>query len=268
VNGAVIQPEVETELESPNEEGGRELVAKGKFKATNGTFGRDFKDAKAITGRLLYSPSLGQEIAGSFYHGRYTPDSLPDESVTAFGMDGLSIWGPFELEGEYLFADYGNVAKVARGLATRLNADGFAIESAELESVMEFRLDPLPDQKHGYWIEARYRFRPDWLKESILGSGFEDPVLTAVIRGEQVFIDNLLDELAFSAGQVTETVRSDRRLDRLTIGGSYRPIPLVAFQLAYEYTHVDKGALSEVTNYLATGEDHSHAVLLGAAFGF
>src|SRR5204862_7870435 len=106
----------------------------------NGTFGKDVKDAKAVTGRVVYSPRLGQEIAASFYHGRYTPQALPAESLTAFGADGLSIWGPFELEGEYLFADYGNVSRIARGFARKLTSEEVAIEGAELESVMAFKL--------------------------------------------------------------------------------------------------------------------------------
>lgn len=268
VNGAVLQPEVENELKNPNKDGARELATEAEFKLQNGTFGKDVKDSKSVTGRLAYSPWLGQEIAGSFYRGRYTPDSLPSESLTAFGIDGLSLWGPLEIEGEYLYADYGDVAKVARGFANRLISDEVAIESSELESVMEFKLGSLADTKHGYWLEGRYRFHPAWLKASVLGRDFEDPVLTAVVRGEEVWLDRRLDGLSFSSSQVTGAERSDRRIDRVTIGGSYRPVPLVAFQLAYEYTHVDKGALSEVTNYLDTGEDKSHAVLVGAAFGF
>ena len=268
MNGAILEPEVETELENPNEEGARELAVEAEFRTQNGTFGKDVKNAKAVAGRLVYSPRLGQELGASFYHGRYTPDSLPTEALNAFGFDGLSIWGPFELEAEYLYADYGNVANIARGFAQKLTSEEVSIEGAELETVMEFALDSLADQKQGYWIESRYRFRPDWLKQSILGRDFEDPVLTAVVRAEQVWFENRLDGLGFSSGQVVDISRSDRRVDRFTIGGSYRPVPLVAFQLAYEYTRVDKGPLSEVTNYLDTSEGHANAVLVGAAFGF
>ena len=56
--------------------------------------------------------------------------------------------------------------------------------------------------------------------------------------------------------------------DRVTIGGSYRPVPLVVFQLAYEFTQVNKGSLSDVTTYLDTSYDKAHALLVGAAFGF
>jgi len=268
VNGAILQPEVENELEAVNEEGGKESKIEAKFTTQNGTFGKDVKDNKAYTGRVFFSPSLGQEIAGSFYRGRYTPDFLPSEAITAFGVDGLSIWGPFELEGEFLHADYGDVNRIARAFAGRTVANETAIANSELESVMEFALETVAEERHGYWVEARYRFRPAWLKESIFGRAFDDPVLTAVVRGEQVWADDVLGGVAFSAGQLTEIEKSDQRVSRLTIGGSYRPVPLVAFQLAYEYTKSGKGALGEATNYLDTEDDKAHAVLLGAAFGF
>ncbi len=268
VNGAVLQPEVESELETVNEEGGKELAIEAEFSTANGTFGNDFKDSKAVTGRLVYSPSLGQEIAGSFYTGRYTPDSLPSENLTTIGADGLSIWGPIELEGEYLYSDFGDVSELARGFAGRVGADEVALSSSEFESVMEFALDSLADTKQGYWLEGRYRFRPDWLKRSIFGRYFEDPVLTAVVRGEQAWYNGLLRELTFAAGQVTSLEKDNRRIDRITIGGSYRPVPLVVFQLAYEFTQVNKGSLAEVTNYLDTSDDKAHAILIGAAFGF
>ena len=60
----------------------------------------------------------------------------------------------------------------------------------------------------------------------------------------------------------------DRRIDRITVGGSYRPVPLVAFQLAYEFTKVNEGSLSEVANFIDSGDDKAHAVLVGATFGF
>jgi len=57
----------------------------------------------------------------------------------------------------------------------------------------------------------------------------------------------------------------------VTLGLAYRPVPLVVFQLAYEYTQTDAGkSLAGVTNYLPAqaGEDNAHMVLIGSAFGF
>jgi hypothetical protein len=268
VNGAVLEPEVESELESQNEEGQGELSVNAQFSTSTGTFDSDLKNAKALTGRVVYSPALGQEIAGSFYRGRYTPDFLPDEDITAFGVDGLTIWGSFELEGEYIHSDFGDVDALARAFAASVVNQEATSTTGELETKIEFGLDALADRRDGYWIEPRYRFRPDWLKRSIFGRSFEDPVLTAVARWEQVWLDGLLQDLEFAGGQVTGLRKLDRRVNRFTIGGSYRPVPLVAFQLAYEYTYTNHGPLAEVTNFLDTTDSRNNAVLVGVAFGF
>jgi hypothetical protein len=270
VNGAVLAPEVESIVQT-REDDRDKLELEAEFEPQTGTFGNDVKDEKAVTGRLAFSPALGHEIAGSFYRGRYTPDFLPSESLTSFGIDGLSTWGPFELEAEYLHSDFGDVTGLARAFAERAgekSANNPESTSPDFETEIEFELASLAETRQGYWIEPRWRFRPAWLKSSIFGRPFEDPVLTAVVRWEQVWIDGQLQEVDFSGGQVTALEQADRRVDRFTVGGSYRPVPLVVFQLAYEFTRVDGGGLGAVTNFLASEDDEAHAVLVGAAFGF
>ena len=270
VNGAILEPEVEEVIQTRSERRDK-LELEAKFTPSTGTFGNDVKDAKTVTGRLALSPALGHEVAGSFYYGRYTPDFLPSESIAAFGLDGLTIWGPFELEAQYLFSDFGDVVDVARAFA-RTAGDQSAANPSEtspdFEAEIEFALDSLAKRRQGYWIEPRYRFRPAWLKRSIFGRPFDDPVLTAVLRWEQAWIEDLIRELDFADGQVTSLEQVDRRVDRISVGGSYRPVPLVAFQLAYEYTRAGSGSLAEVTNFIASEDDDAHAVLLGATFGF
>ena len=270
VNGATLEPEVE-EIIQTREPSRDKLELEAKFTPFTGTFGNDVKDEKAVTGRLAVSPALGHEMAGSFYWGRYTPDFLPKENISAFGLDGLSIWGPFEIEAEYIFSDFGDVRNVATAFARTAGDQSAANPSdtnPDFEAEIEFELDSLAEQRQGYWIEPRWRFRPAWLRRSFLGRPFEDPVLTTVARWEQVWIDGLITELDFEDRQVTSLEQVDRRVDRFTIGGSFRPVPLVAFQLAYEYTMADSGNLGEVTNFLATDDDEAHAILVGAAFGF
>jgi hypothetical protein len=270
VNGATLEPEVEEIIQTRSESRDK-IELEAKFTPFTGTFGNDVKDEKAVTGRIALSPALGHELGGSFYYGRYTPDFLPSEAIAAFGADGLSIWGPFEIEGEYIHSDFGDVKDVARAFAATARDQSAANPSdtnPNFEAEIEFEIDSLAESRSGYWVEPRYRFRPAWLKRTIFGRPFEDPVLTAVGRWEQAWIDGLLEEVEFSEGQVTELLQVDRRVDRFTIGGSYRPVPLVAFQLAYEYTRSDDGALSGATNFLATEDDEAHAILVGAAFGF
>ncbi len=269
VNGATLDPEIE-EIVQARDPRRDKLELEAKFSPSTGTFGNDVKSDKAVTGRLAFSPMLGQEIAGSFYYGRYTPDFLPSESIKAFGIDGLSIWGPFELEGEFMLSDFGDVDRVATAFA-RTARDKSAASPSEtsptFEAEIEFEIDSLAEQRRGYWLEPRWRFRPAWLKD-LFGGTFDDPVLTAVARWEQVWIDGLIQTLTFDSGTVTALEKADRRVDRITIGGSYRPVPLVVFQLAYEFTHADQGNLAEVTNFLGSDDDKAHAVLVGAAFGF
>jgi len=213
---------------------------------------------------------LGQEIAGSFYYGRYTPDYLPSEAIKAFGIHALSIWGSFELEGEFMLSDFGDVDNVAAAFARTVrdkSAANPSENSPTFEAEIEFELDSLAEQRRGYWIEPRWRFHPEWLREMTAGV-FEDPVLTAVVRWEQVWIDGVISNLGFTGGTVTGMEKNDRRVDRFSVGGSYRPVPLVVFQLAYEYTKAQDGTLSDVTNFIASSDDVSHALLLGAAFGF
>ncbi len=270
VNGATLQPEVEEVVQT--RDGKRDkLELEAKFGIQSGTFGNDFDDGKAVTGRLAYSPALGHELAGSFYWGRYTPDFLPDESVTSVAFDGITSSGPFELEWEYVYTHFGDTADVARAFAATALEQANATPSdasPEFESEIEFELAGLAQQRHGYWVEGRYDMRPAWLTSSVFGRPFEDPVLTAVVRGEQVWLRDLIRELAFTDGAITEFATSNHRVDRITLGTAYRPVPSVAIQLAYEYTHVDEGSLETVTNFLDSSDDDSHAILFGTAFGF
>jgi len=95
--------------------------------------------------------------------------------------------------------------------------------------------------------------------------------MIATVRGEQVWLGGLVREAAFSNGDLTNFATENRRIDRVTLGLAYRPVPLVVFQLAYEYTRTDSGkSLADVTNFLPAraNENDAHAVLAGAAFGF
>ncbi len=220
---------------------------------------------------MVYSPAIGHELAASFYTGRYTPDFLPSETVNAFSVDGLGSWGAFELEGEYVYSDFGDIDKVAEAFAQiAINRSSSSPSSASpaFESEIEFELNGLAENRQGYWLEARYDTRPAWLRDSDFGRRFADPHLTWVARGEQVWINGLLNRLDFTDSTVTQLDKSNYRLDRFTVGASLRLVPNAALQLAYEYTQVDNGSLSAVTNYLATLDGTAHTLLLGTVFGF
>jgi hypothetical protein len=270
VNGTSLDAEFEQIAQTRRPEPGKQVI-EVEIEPATGTFGSDVKDAKAVTGRLAWSPRLGHEIGGSGYYGQYTPDFLGEENLGVLGFDGRSGWGPFEIEGQYLWTRFNGIASVARQLARVAVDQETEFENPDLESEVEFELAGLAKTKQGYWLDLRYRFWPEVLSDTFLGKRFDNPTFVAVIRGEQAWLDDFLEEAAFSGGQLTAFETEDRRVDRITAGLAYRPVPLVAFQLAYEFTQTNSGeSLAGVTNFLPAreNEDHAHSVLLGAAFGF
>jgi hypothetical protein len=270
VNGAALDFNFEQVAQSRSPEPGKVEIG-AELEPTTGTFDRDSKGAKAGTGRLAYSPALGHEIAGSWYYGQYTPDFLGSENLWALGLDGRTGWGPLELEGEYVFTRFEGTGSVARNLARAARDQELEAENPELETEVEFELAGLARTKQGYWLEGRYRFWPEWLSNTFLGSRFDNPTLVAVLRGEQVWLDGLVEEVGFGGGQISTFETDNRHVDRITTGLAYRPVPLVVFQLAYEFTWTNSGkSLAGVTNFLPArpDEDHAHTILVGAAFGF
>ncbi len=270
VNGLTLDTEFEQIIETRQGDTTKSII-EAKVSPSGGTFGSDVKDAKAVTGRLAWSPVLGHEIGASGYFGQYTPDFLGEEDLWSVAGDGRTGWGPFELEGQYVYTRFEGVKNVARRFAQRALQHESEGEVGAVETEIEFELANLANAKHGYWLEGRYRFWPAFLNDTFLGERFDNPQLVAVLRGEQVWLDGLVNEVGFSGGQLTEFVQDHRYLARFTTGLAYRPVPLVAFQLAYEFTMTDSGqSLAGVTNFLPAKEheDHAHTILVGATFGF
>ncbi len=268
VNGVALDFEFEQIAQTRFPEPGKQVI-EVELEPFTGTFSKDVKNAKAFTGRVAVSPALGHEVAASWYYGRYTPSFLPDENLWALGADWLTSWGPFDLEGEYIFTRFAGTRTVAEGLARVARDQAVEFENPDLESEVEFELASLARNKQGYWLEARYNFWPSILSDTFLGWEFDNPMLALVLRGEQAWLDDLVEEVTFGGGRLSSFETDNRRVDRITLGLAYRPVPLVVFQLAYEFTQTNKGkSLSSVTNYIAGDEDRQHGVLLGAAFGF
>ncbi|MGH7339972.1 MAG: hypothetical protein ACREKH_05715, partial [Candidatus Rokuibacteriota bacterium] len=270
VNGVALDVEFEQIIQTRSPEPAKQVI-EAKVEPKTGTFSSDVKEGKAVTGRLAFSPALGHEVAGSWYWGQYTPDFLDHEDVYSLGFDGKTGIGPFEFEGQYIFTHFDGIEGVARSLARIARDSEAEFENPDLETEIEFELSGLARNKQGYWIDGRYRFWPAFLSDTFLGSRFDNPQLVAILRGEQVWFDDMIQEAAFGGGTLTEFETEDRFVNRITTGLAYRPVPLVVFQLAYELTQTNNGkSLAGVTNFLPAGEneDTSHAILVGAAFGF
>ncbi len=270
VNGVSLDTEFEQIAQT--RQGDTTLIeTEVQVQPSTGTFDIDNKDAKALSGRFMLSPQLGTELATSFYWGRYTPDFLPNETLYSISGDGLYTHGPFQVEAEYVYTHFGGIEKVARGFAQQVINSESAIENDQVENEIDFELANLADSKQGYWIEFRYSFWPEILNKTVLGSPFEHPQLIAVFRPEQVWFGGLVDQITFQDTALTSFDKMNTRLNRLTWGLVYRPVPLVVFQIAVEWYRAQDGtSLSQVTNFLPAGpgQNEANAFLVGAAFGF
>jgi hypothetical protein len=272
VNGAILEPTLETNIST---RGGdtTQFEQEAEFQIQTGTFSHDVKNAKTVTGRIMYSPALGHEFGLSGYWGRYTPDFLVGKNLTAFAFDTLQTFGSFDIEAEYMFSHFGGLRQVVDSFAARVLDEESEVEDNTVppgvESEIAFKPTDLASTKHGYWVELRYHWRPKWLTTSWVGEHFSDPQLIPVVRWEQAFLLDRIVDAEFSNGVVTNFITENRRVDRLTAGLAFRLNPLAVFQLAYEFTQTNGGKpLAEVTNFLATPSSRNHAVLFGAAFGF
>jgi hypothetical protein len=273
VNGATLDTELETIAQTrTNDRNAIEVEA--KLQPTRGTANIDVKNDKAFAGRVAYHLVPDYELGLSGYYGRYTPEFLSSQPLWAFGVDGKATFGALEVQAEYIYTHFSNVSKVASSLAQVAVTQAAEIPDAaspNLELELEFELAQLATVKNGYWLTLRYPFSPDWLRASILGRKFDNPQLIPVLRWEQAWLNGLLRELRFENGVVTELERENRFVDRITLGLAYRPVPLVVFQLAYEYTWTNHGkSLATVANFLPAqaGENTANAVLVGVAFEF
>jgi hypothetical protein len=268
MNGAVLDPQIETIVETRE---GDTLLKETEVKigVNNGSFSNDTKDAKSLAGRLLWSPTLGSEIAGSFYWGRYTPDYLANESVYTLAVDGAADIGPIQVQGEFAYSHFAGIRNVAQSLAQRTFNNESAIENESVENEVSFALAGLATEKYGYWLYLRYPFFPDFMRDTVLGEPFENPQFSLFAQPEQVWFGNLVDTVEYTDSELTEFSSQDRFLTRFTTGIAYRPTPLVVFSLAYEYTLTNSGkSLGSVTNYFATNANHANSFLAGVAFGF
>jgi hypothetical protein len=266
MNGATLDTSTETVAR-----GTGELETEVEVKVRRGTSNIDLKRDKAGALRIAWSPTIGTELGVSTYYGRYTPDFLPSKPVWAVGLDGKAALGPFELEGQYIRTHFDGIPAVARGFARAVQEKSFESATAPLNSVVEFELAGLAETKQGYWVDLRYRFWPEFLSRSVLGWQFDNPQLILTVRGEQVWLDGLVNSVEFEASQLTRLSQENRFVNRATVGLAYRPVPLVVFQAAFERTWTNRGqSLAAVTNFLPARrtEDTANAFLFGVAFGF
>jgi hypothetical protein len=231
------------------------------------------RGANAVSWRLGLSPRVGNEIALSGYHGKYTPNFLSKSAyINSFAVDGKFTHGSFETEGEFVYTDYGKAQRVLSELARNLVNSETEDEFNETETEVEVGLKgPFTNQRYGFWFDAKYRWRPNWLKNSILGEGFSDPQLIPIVRYERVWYNKFVRELGFKKGLIEDFSLEDLSQDRITLGLTYRPVSSVPISFAYQHNHRRGGSTLIFPNTLGLGRasDRSFdSLLIGVAFGF
>jgi hypothetical protein len=267
MNGAALNANLEVIAQTRDPRRNR-LAVESSLGLASGAVNGD-SSAKAFGWRLAYSPTLAGEVAVSGYHGRYTPDWISArESVNSLGVDWKWRYRGFEVEGEFVHSDFGNVPRVAQSLAAAIgssSAETSFAEAAELESEIEAELGGLADRKFGFWTDVKYHWHPGWLKRSFLGRGFEDPQLIPIVRYERVWLPNMITELAFAAGVITEFATESLSQDRVTVGLNYKPTPQFGWQFAYEHNRrLEGGSLI----FPSTDQESTNGFLMGWTFSF
>jgi hypothetical protein len=267
VNGAALDFAVEKKLEAaPDEPGTLELAS--EFSLTRGPVNGE-GGTRAGTWRVAYSPALSSEIGVSGYHGRYTPDFLApvEERINTFGLDGLFRRGGFALEGEFIHSDFANTDRLASAFVQAITGPrGIAPAPGAEGTATEFTLKDFTPSRHGFWVEARYRFWPAAWRDGVLGKGFENPQLTPLVRYERVSLRDAIDEIAITGGEIETGEKQTLEQERTTIGLSYRPIPTVVFSVVVEHNRRLNG--HELVFPRGTAAGSYTALLAGMAFGF
>ena len=167
----------------------------------------DNNEGKSVVGRLSVAPASGYELGLSGYWGDY---NTTDDSISGVGMDWLSTWGPLEFVGEYAY---------------------FGVEEEPTIS------SDVANFFQGAYAQLNYHFWPQFLNNTLLGRGFQNPTLTAVTRYDWALI-----------GDDSDADNINNREDRWTLGLNYRPIDNFVFKFEYQWNHTKNEALEVGSN--------------------
>src|SRR5580765_6818494 len=212
-------------------------------KCEESTDGLDINNGKAVSGRLAYSPMLGVEVAGSSYYGNQSPYSYNPLSITA--IDWTLQKGPVEIIGEAAWA-------YARGNSRAIPGNtfgGFAPDTP-LTGVNTFNPMATPPQRmQGFYLQGNYHFMPALLTKLSPKRFGEGSTFTAVIRWDQVDLNQ--DNTGPSAG----------RQQQISFGLNYRPVEDAVFKISYQY-------LPETFNVNSGQQIHDQALVISVASYF
>ncbi len=155
----------------------------------------------AIVGRVAYSPFLGLELGASFHTGNI--DDRNENRMTIKALDWTYQKGPFELVGEYGHAS--------------IERDGLFDNGTE-------KSDRMAGDMWGYYVEPRYHFMPQFLKDLAPTVFKEDSTFTAVLRWGQIDVNS----------PTNVATEGDVRRTRLTPGLNFRYTEDTVFKAEYQ----------------------------------
>jgi hypothetical protein len=168
----------------------------------------------AIVGRVAYSPFLGLEVGLSAHSGYI--DNSDSNRMTIKAVDWTYQRGAFELVGEYAHAS--------------IERDGFFEDSGKANS------DTYNGDSWGYYIEPRYHFMPQFLKDHAPTFFTENSTFTAVARLGGTDINQPLDK------------EGDLRRTRLTTGLNFRYTEDTVFKAEYQVNWENGRAIEDESN--------------------
>lgn len=271
LNGASLDFNVEHELTTKaGSPGESEMVLNSELQLSSGFFDGS-KSTSAFTWRAAYSPSLHGEFAFSGYHGTYNPTFMNfGERLTSLAYDHKWRYKNFETEGEFVYTSLGHLDRVLNSFAaTAFNTANSTLPTSSsgglTTATVETELANLSRDRFGVWSDFKYHARPKWLKESFLGSSFEDPQLIPIVRYERIWLNHVTDDIEVTNGAVTGLTQQDLQQDRFTAGISYRPALQFAIQAAFEHNRRISGTRLIFPN---VDQDSTNGLILGMSFAF
>ena len=146
------------EIYATNGFGNNITKSKGIRDARFFRYDRSNTNTPGVVGRVGFSPFLGLEFGGSFFVNKYDDDNYFYISAFDFAFEK----GPFEFVGEGAYTD------LQRSKSVRTNQPS------------------LPPSMWGYYVEPRWHFMPEFIRN--VGPNFfkEESHLTAAARWDQV----------------------------------------------------------------------------------
>ncbi len=206
-----------------SDEGGEFKRESGLFESKGNNRFFDNNPQKSVVGRVMFSPVLGLELGASGYRGKH--DNQGQYNLSLWAFDWKFARRDFQIVGEFARAAVQRPPESEEELAAKQLL--LSLPKGDYKNTFEF-LDqqinePLFDQPSrslgGFYLEARYRFRPKWLTTA---TQMEDASIAPVIRFDQVNLDRQFPNFSFPLN-----------MRRTSVGFSLRPTEAASFNVTY-----------------------------------